>query len=407
MEVTHVYAGPSVLAHRELSSLAAMIQAVQAQQGDTQSQLEALQAQVNDLAFELYGLSDADRAIIQGTSQEVIEGEGEELEGEVDDGEDDAELAVGVSSPEQVARSLISYCVGLAFGRWDARLALNATLLPKLAGAFDPLPRVPPAGLVNAQGLPAQDGVIASVHWLRSRHNVLDVPPAVEGDEPGGAYPLEVAWDGVLTVDASSSLDLTTRVRHSLRLLFNERAAGVEAELITALQAGGRSPKTLEDYLSKTFFEDHVKTYSMSRRKAPIYWLLASSDKTLNVYLYAPRVTNQSLWITLDRVARPRLTRLETQLQALQTQQAAATGPAARTLAVEARALEGELRSAREFTLNLEAAAGSYHPNPNDGTTINLALLHTLTPWKEAHNTHKNLSKYTWASANKPAPAAG
>src|SRR4029450_8041404 len=44
------------------------------------------------------------------------------------------------------------------------------------------------------------------------------------------------------------------------------------------------------------FWDDHVKRYSKSRRKAPIYWLLQSSKKNYAVCLYYHRLDRDTLF---------------------------------------------------------------------------------------------------------------
>src|SRR5688572_30907251 len=43
-------------------------------------------------------------------------------------------------SPRSKLEGLISYCVGVAFGRWDVRIATKKELTPKPQRAFEPLP---------------------------------------------------------------------------------------------------------------------------------------------------------------------------------------------------------------------------------------------------------------------------
>lgn len=91
--------------------------------------------------------------------------------------DEDDEPAPPEDLPARV-QNLLMWCVGVAFGRWDARMALAPTLLPPLQGPFDPLPRCAPGALVGTDGLPPANAVtIVPEAWLRARKNVLDIPP--------------------------------------------------------------------------------------------------------------------------------------------------------------------------------------------------------------------------------------
>ena len=54
---------------------------------------------------------------------------------------------------------------------------------------------------------------------------------------------------------------------------------------------------TLREYLGKPgrFFAEHLSRYSKSRRKAPIYWPLQTSDGRFTLWIYYPRLTQDTL----------------------------------------------------------------------------------------------------------------
>ncbi|HNS45547.1 MAG TPA: hypothetical protein PKH37_09995, partial [Alphaproteobacteria bacterium] len=74
-------------------------------------------------------------------------------------------------------QKLLSWCVGVAFGRWDVRIALDPALAPKLPDPFDPLPVCPPGMLVGPDGLPAEQNRIVSEEWLSARPDATTLPP--------------------------------------------------------------------------------------------------------------------------------------------------------------------------------------------------------------------------------------
>lgn len=63
-----------------------------------------------------------------------------------------------------------------------------------------------------------------------------------------------------------------------MHYLWADRADDMEYELCQLIGC-----KSLQAYLASPtgFFDYHFKRYTKSRRKAPIYWLLASEDGTV------------------------------------------------------------------------------------------------------------------------------
>ena len=83
-----------------------------------------------------------------------------------------------VRAPSVHGANLLMWCVGVAFGRWDVRMARDQSLIPELQGPFDRLPQVAPGGLVGPDALPATRKRIASEAWLRARADVISLPEA-------------------------------------------------------------------------------------------------------------------------------------------------------------------------------------------------------------------------------------
>src|SRR5271157_1384044 len=145
---------------------------------------------------------------------------------------------------EPLVAELVSYAVGCVLGRWDVRFATGGKPAPTLPDPFDPLPVCSPGMLQEADGLPATQN-------------------------PHG-YPLRIDWDGILVDDPDHSDDIIRRVRDVLEVIWKERSDSIEKEACEILGV-----TDLRDYFRKPgaggFWDDHVKRYSKSRRKAPIY----------------------------------------------------------------------------------------------------------------------------------------
>ena len=73
--------------------------------------------------------------------------------GEAQDGEMEEEEAVVVEAP--FGERLVSYLVGIAFGRWDVLIGKQPTKARPLGDPFDPMTASPPGMLVGSDGLPA------------------------------------------------------------------------------------------------------------------------------------------------------------------------------------------------------------------------------------------------------------
>jgi hypothetical protein len=383
-ETTHVFHLPALVAVRG-ESLAAASLVLAAREAERAGQFAAVQAQIDEIAFDLYGLDEADRQLVmRETSPPAplsIDGEGES---EGDEPEEDDEAAAPNDLPAQVL-NLLMWCVGVAFGRWDVRKALDPSLFPPLPEPFDPLPRCAPGALMNADGLPAAQA---------------DVP---------GDYPLPIAWDGILVDDPAQednpqSLDIVARVRGVLTLLWGEDLAdAVEAEICRVLEY--RDLRAIFRDARQGLFAFHIKRYSKSRRKAPIYWLLQTGARSPNygMWLYYPRIDVNTLFIAEDIAYKKsqrenfRLNELKQGLEALdrkQRKERDAEIAAQTRLVDEVTGFHSKLRQLANLGLP---------PDHNDGVLISIAPLHELVPWREAAAMWTKLTRgeYPWSTMSQ------
>ena len=305
---------------------------------------------------------------------------------------------------------LLSYLLGCVFGRWDLRMFQEIALAPKQADSFDPLPVCPPGMLVGPNGLPAEPGCIVSEEWLRARPNAIAVPP--EGSVknptiPDSDYPLRISWDGLLVDDPgfdgahAHGQDLVRRIREVLDLLWKDKAHEIEQEVCEILGVS-----QLRDYFRRPsgFFQDHLKRYSKSRRKAPIYWPLSTMSGSYTIWLYYHRLSDQTLYASVNRYVEPKIAETERMMARIEDELKTAAGREATRLndrLSEANSFVNELRALREELLRI--AALPYKPNLNDGVIINAAPLHKLfrfREWgKDTEDCWKKLTKgeYDWA----------
>ena len=374
-ETTHAFCLPGPVRHRNGAVLQGAV-LLETEVHTTQDRLVAIQAEIDDRVFDLYGLGEADREMVRhemGSGKRNTENAEEGTEHTEEERED---LAPPADLPVRV-QSLLMWCVGVAYGRWDVRKALDPGLLPPVGGPFDPLPRCAPGALVNVEGMPA------------SRDEV-------------GDYPLSIAWDGILVDDPTHPSDIVARVRQVLALLWEDRAGDIEREVCQILGV-----KTLRDYFCdprKGFFPFHIKRYSKSRRKAPIYWLLQSTKRSYAIWLYYHRMTQSTLYTAARSYADPKVKLEETRLVELRQALDALSGAARRRREREIERQDKLVAEVTEFRDRLDALALlNLPPDLNDGVVISIAPLRELVPWVEAQRMWDGLvaGEYDWSTMSR------
>lgn len=374
---------------------------------------------------------DLDDAIAIRSKSSPVEEEAEEEsddESEEEEGSDADSISLVDLSPRAQYEGLISYCLGVVFGRWDVRFAQNRSLIPKRQDVLDPLPVVPPGTLVSPDGYPATSGNIVSESWLNARPNAVYLPATGSVKSPtipDAKYPVTIQWDGVLVDSAdehgrpSSPLDVEGRVQAVFEVLFGKEASAKEKGACEALGV-----KTLREYLRKSgnggFWLDHVARYTKSRRKVPIYWLLQSKSKNFGLWVYYHRLDRDLLFKVLQSSG-PVQTKINLERSRLdelyrRKKEVGDSGREARKVAAAISDQEDLLSELEDFAEKLEKAANlnfvdkdklksdvRYDPDLNDGVVLNIAPLWELVPWKEAKKYWDELLKgqYDWSSIGK------
>lgn len=187
-------------------------------------------------------------------------------------------------------------------------------------------------------------------------------------------------------------------VRSVFDVVFGPNADAWWAEVGLALGARSREAGS---WLSKGFFSHYLKTHSKSRRKAPILWPLGTASGSYLVWLYAPRVTADSLFRVLNDVVSPKLVLEQRRVTEL-LQEAGPNPTAGQRKAIDVQdKLVGELR---ELASELDAVTPLWHPDLNDGVVIVLAPLWRLfahhRPWSRELKKHWDklvVGDYDWA----------
>ncbi len=280
---------------------------------------------------------------------------------------------LGLLPPDEAKRGaddLLSYLVGIAFGRWDVRIGGDPSLAPAPPPLFDPVPLCPPGMLLGTDGFP-----------------VGDVPPG---------YPLELPPGRLLLDEPGHSWDAEAAVLLAAEALFDGAQDRV-SEMLTIL---GR--KTLRDHLRRQFFKDHLSRYSKSRRKAPIYWPLSVPSRSWGVWIYAPMLSRETLYAVASEAARRERLAVEAIARLQREQQEGNLARPARKIAEELDSEEKLSEELRRFRTEAERIAGlGWRPNLDDGVVLCAAPLADLFPaWPDANKARDELRNgdHEWAA---------
>ena len=256
---------------------------------------------------------------------------------------DEAESDDGLDGPSELADrdQWGSWAIGVSFGRFDYRIVTGERKAPPLPDPFTALPAKSPGML------------------------------------PDGVAPFHV-HDGILVDDQGH--------QHDLPRLIEEVLGRADAEV----------PGDVRRWLQRDFFPLHLRQYSKSRRKAPIYWPLSTTSGSYTLWLYYPSLTSQTLYTAVnDFIEGPngKLQEVSRALGALRDKGSARSREDEK--AFEAfQTLELELIELRDTLLQI---APSYRPNHDDGVQITAAPLWRLfrhKPWQK-------LLKDTWVKLEK------
>lgn len=384
-------------------ALAQRASAWQARIAEAEATLDVCQAEIDEIVYQLYGTSLKEREAIEasydrfGHVEILSEEDGPQIQ--------ENDLTDGVDTEcSHLVSDLLSYAVGCSFGRWDVRIGLDPTLASELADPFAPLPVCSPGMLVGPDALPAMPGCIASEEWLRARPDAITLSPGGSVQRPtipDSEYPIRVSWNGLLADDPDHQDDIVERVREVLGVLWADRAEEIEVEACQSLGV-----RDLRDYFAKpsSFFADHLRRYSKSRRQAPICWPLSSATGSYTLWVYYHRLTSDTLYTAVNRYVAPMIEETRRRLSDLETRLVGATGreaSSARSRIEETKALLSELEEFQRELLRV--AALPYRPDLNDGVIINAAPLHRLfrlPKWaKDTRECWEGLQRgdYDWA----------
>jgi predicted RNA methylase len=275
--------------------------------------------------------------------------------------------------PARTASDLLSYLVGVAFGRWDVRFALAPSSPPSPGDPFDARPACSLGMLVRGDGMP------------------VDATP--------DGYPVRIPPHGVLLDESGHARDIAAAVEHVTQLVSDD-ADEFLADILGALDS-----QELRAHLRSRFFKEHVARYSKSRRKAPIYWPLYVPSGNWGVWVYAPRLTRETLYVVASEALR-REGHTAVEIERLGRERAVGGGRGAKALD---KALDDERKLAEElrrFRQEADRIAGlGWEPDLDDGIVLCAAPLADLFPqWRKelaGYRDELRAGKYEWSTVSK------
>lgn len=331
--------------------------------------LAEIQFEIDAITFDLYGIAGEETA---GSDARVTEGITEisaDTAGNTGTVEDDEEVeSTSGNDVVSLTSDFFSWCLGVFFGRWDVRIAINPSLSSVPSDPFAPLSVISPGMLSKSNGLSTQQ------------------------------FHEKAMMDGIMVDDPGHSSDLLRHIREVLQVV---RAGDVELVMAEAADLFVSPGGDLRPWFRRAFFDQHIKRYSKSRRKAPIYWQLSTPSCSYAIWLYYHRFTKDTFYKILNDYVNPKLKDEERRLTVLH--QDAGQNPTSGQR-IEIAAQEIVVEELHTFRDEVARIAPLWNPDLNDGVIINFAPLWRLVPqhrqWqKECKDCWDKLVKgdYDWA----------
>ncbi len=258
---------------------------------------------------------------------------------------------------------IISNLMGIAFGRWDITSIINPQLDRSFGDVFEALPFMPIVSL-------------------------KDVP---------NNYLISIPLDGILIGGFSSVNSISKSIIDALYKIWNSNSDKIIDELCEIGQMN-----SIEDFINNPngFFDFHFKRYTKSRREAPIYWPISSAQGNYTVWLYYPRLNEQTLISVINNHLQPKIESVTDSIKQM------SNNPNLDNKGIKElkfmQDFEHELQDMKKEILAISSLP--YKPNHNDGVLITASPLCKLfrhSKWrKSTEECWKDLEKgeYDWTN---------
>ena len=293
-------------------------------------ELKQIQSEIDSIVFDLFGFDESDQISIKDHESASIGGDSDQSDNDLVIGNNE-NLTGDISG-------LLSWTVGVTFGRFDLRLGTGDRKAPQEPEPFEPLPLQSPGML----------------------------PPEIEPFHPHA---------GILVDDEGHPHDLPRLLEDVLR------------RVDTAIQVD------IRQWLRREFFPLHLQRYSKSRRKAPVYLPLSTLSGSYTLWLYYPYLTKETLFTAVNDFVEPKIQQVREDLDFLRSKGNSRSKNDEKELEVGTDLLT-ELADFRDTLL---AVAPKYLPNHDDGIQIVMSPLWQLF----RHKTWQKDLKDTWENLER------
>ena len=311
---------------------------------DRTAALQEVQSKIDERCFALYKIDAVDRFPLLGTETQLgtTPATSTDLDGDVIDGEAREDLDAAALSTQ-----LISWMIGVAFGRFDVRVASIGDAPKQDLEPFDALPACSPAMLIGHDQLPTATAPMD--------------------------YPVTIYPDGILVDDPGHQRDISAAVQKIFEEVFHERCDAWLSEVGSALPSANGDVRS---WLASGFFDYNIKLYSKSRRKAPIYCQLSIPSGRYSIWVYAHRLSRDSFIQLQNDVLGPKLTHEVRQLNNLMADNTEPSDKRRKEIDAQETFVE-ELRGMLD---EVARVVPMWSPSLNDGLTLTMASLWRLVP---------------------------
>jgi len=256
---------------------------------------------------------------------------------------------------------IVSFLVGLAFGRWDSKSAEPASLQTLKGSVFDAV----------------KVSLDHNGRFSNSSRGDFVSKEAVSFDEGGPD-------------------DIVGLLSKQLDMLYGDESSTIEGQLLNSLGVS-----SFVEYFRRDsgFFQAHLTQYSQSRRQAPIFWPLATASGRFAVWVYYPAINDQTMYHVINDFVEPKLKQVSRECAELRINGSGRSRDEEKRYET-LQAFEQELTDLRDTLVKI---APAYRPNHDDGVQITAAPLWSLfrhKPWQKVlKDTWTMLEKgdYDWA----------
>jgi hypothetical protein len=194
----------------------------------------------------------------------------------------------------------------------------------------------------------------------------------------------------------ASTKDVVSKLKEVIAYFWPDSASTIEFELQDHF---GVSELTAIFTNPNKFFDAHLKDYSRNKRISPIYWPISTSSGSYTIWLYYPKLTDQTLVSVINNFLQPKIDEVNSQIKSLSNNSNLDNNGLKELNAL--KEFDHELEEMKKELLRITALP--YKPNHDDGVLITAAPLFNLfrhAKWrKSTEDCWKALEKgeYDWA----------